>query len=158
MLKLNIDEQGAVVTRAELIKERQEADWTEVGLAGMILGKTPKELKNIVLFNVTPKHVYVAQSGLIGGNFPNHKTRFKYLGTTQSKKQDAELGREVTVHTAAFEATEGMVTVRKSYELKRENELILNDLNNDSLVIDRIARERYNMHREDEDLFLEPPR
>ena len=117
LLKLNIDEQGAVVTRAELIKERQEADWTEVGLAGMILGKTPKELKNIVLFNVTPKHVYVAQSGLIGGNFPNHKTRFKYLGTTQSKKQDAELGREVTVHTAAFEATEGMVTVRKSYEL-----------------------------------------
>ena len=48
--------------------------------------------------------------------------------------------------------------LRKSYELKRENELILNDLNNDSLVIDRIARERYNMHREDEDLFLEPPR
>ena len=29
------------------------------------------------------------------------------------------------------------------------------DLNNDSLVIDRIARERYNMHREDEDLFIE---
>ena len=48
--------------------------------------------------------------------------------------------------------------LRKSYELKRENELILNDLNNDSLVIDRIARERYNMHREDEDLFLENPR
>lgn len=38
---------------------------------------------------------------------------------------------------------------------KRENELLLNDLNNDSLIIDRIAREKYNMHREDEDLFLE---
>lgn len=38
---------------------------------------------------------------------------------------------------------------------KRNNELILNDLNNDSLVIDRIARERYNMHREDEDVFIE---
>jgi cell division protein FtsB len=48
--------------------------------------------------------------------------------------------------------------LRESAEQKRQNELILNDLSNDSLVIDRIARERYNMHREDEDLFLESPR
>ena len=45
--------------------------------------------------------------------------------------------------------------LQQSAEQKRQNELMLNDLNNDSLVIDRIARERYNMHREDEDLFLE---
>ena len=44
--------------------------------------------------------------------------------------------------------------LRESAEQKRQNELMLNDLN-DSMVIDRIARERYNMHREDEDLFLE---
>ena len=45
--------------------------------------------------------------------------------------------------------------LRESAEQKHQNELMLNDLNNDSLVIDRIAREKYNMHREDEDLFLE---
>ena len=45
--------------------------------------------------------------------------------------------------------------LRESAEQKRQNELMLNELNNDSLVIDRIARERYNMHSEDEDLFLE---
>ena len=45
--------------------------------------------------------------------------------------------------------------LQQSAEQKRQNELMLNDLNNDSLVIDRIAREKYNMHREDEDLFLE---
>lgn len=45
--------------------------------------------------------------------------------------------------------------LRESTEQKRQNELMLNELNNDSLVIDRIAREKYNMHREDEDLFLE---
>lgn len=45
--------------------------------------------------------------------------------------------------------------LRESAEQKKQNELILNDLNNDSLVIDRIAREKYNMHRADEDLFLE---
>ncbi len=45
--------------------------------------------------------------------------------------------------------------LRRSSEQKQQNELMLNELNNDSLVIDRIAREKYNMHREDEDLFLE---
>ena len=45
--------------------------------------------------------------------------------------------------------------LRESAEQKHQNELMLNDLSNDSLVIDRIAREKYNMHREDEDLFLE---
>lgn len=44
--------------------------------------------------------------------------------------------------------------LRESTEQKRQNELMLNDLN-DSMVIDRIARERYNMHREDEEIFLE---
>lgn len=45
--------------------------------------------------------------------------------------------------------------LRESTEQKRLNEQMLNELSNDSLVIDRIAREKYNMHREDEDLFLE---
>jgi cell division protein FtsB len=45
--------------------------------------------------------------------------------------------------------------LRESAEQKRQNEQLLNELSNDSLVIDRIAREKYNMHREDEDLFLE---
>jgi len=45
--------------------------------------------------------------------------------------------------------------LRESAEQKRQNELMLKDLSDDSLVIDRIAREKYNMHREDEDLFLE---
>ena len=48
--------------------------------------------------------------------------------------------------------------LRESAEQKRQNELMLNDLNNDSLVLDRIARERYKMHREDEDLFIEEQR
>ncbi|MBR4842333.1 MAG: septum formation initiator family protein [Bacteroidaceae bacterium] len=38
---------------------------------------------------------------------------------------------------------------------KRQNEILLQDLNNDSLIIDHIARERYGMRREDEDVFME---
>jgi inner membrane protein oxaA len=117
LLKLNIDEQGAVVTRAELLKEYKEADWTEVGLAGMILGKTAPKRENIVLFDVTPKHVYVAQSGLIGGDFPNHKSAYKYIGTETSNAMDKELGREVKVTTANFESSQGGVTVKKSFIL-----------------------------------------
>ncbi len=117
MLKLNIDEQGAVVTRAELLKERQQADWTDVGLAGMILGNESAKLNNIVLLNVTPKSVYVAQSGLIGGDFPNHKSKFKHLETKTAVTHDRDQGKDVKVTTAVFESTQGNVTVRKSYEL-----------------------------------------
>ena len=48
--------------------------------------------------------------------------------------------------------------LRRSADQKQQNEIMLNELSNDSLVIDRIAREKYNMHREDEDLFLENAR
>ena len=48
--------------------------------------------------------------------------------------------------------------LQESAEQKRRNELMLNDLDNDSLVKERIARERYFMHRADEDLFLENER
>lgn len=117
LLKLTIDEQGAVVTRAELLQEYQQADWTEVGLAGMILGKTAPETKNIELFNVSSKHVYVAQSGLIGGDFPNHKSQYKFLGTKTSTEFDEELKRDVKVTTATFEAEQGSVKVQKQFIL-----------------------------------------
>ena len=117
LLKINIDEQGAVVTRAELLQERQQADWTEVGLVGLVLGKKAPELKNIVLLNVSPKSVYVAQSGLIGGDFPNHKSPFKHVETKTTVKNDPEQGKDVNHTVAVFESTQGNVTLRKSYEL-----------------------------------------
>lgn len=45
--------------------------------------------------------------------------------------------------------------LRESLEQRQKNEKLLEELNNDSLIIDRLAREKYNMHREDEDLFIE---
>lgn len=117
MLKLTIDEVGAVVTHAVLLKEHQQSDWTEVGIAGMILGKEQKARPNIELLTVSPKSVYVAQTGFIGGEFPNHKSSFKYVGTKTEKRMDEELGREVNVYTAAFESTVGKVTVRRTYVL-----------------------------------------
>ena len=48
--------------------------------------------------------------------------------------------------------------LQESAEQKRRNEQMLNELSDDSLVIDRIARERYNMHTADEELFIEQAR
>lgn len=59
----------------------------------------------------------MAQSGLIGGDFPNHKSAYKYIGTETSKAMDKELGREVKVTTANFESSQGGVTVKKSFIL-----------------------------------------
>lgn len=119
LFKLRFDENGAVITRAELLKERQEADWTEVGLIGKVLGNKAPELKNIVLFDVSPSRAYVAQTGLIGGNFPNHKTLFKYSGTQEGSKVIGEGKNKKTVatKTVVFTARTGDVAVEKSFEL-----------------------------------------
>ena len=45
--------------------------------------------------------------------------------------------------------------LRETAERKRQDEILLQDLSNDSLIIDPIARERYGMRREDEDVFME---
>ena len=54
---------------------------------------------------------------MIGGDFPNHKSQYKFVGTKTSNEFDKELNREVKVTTATFEATQGGVTVRKNYVL-----------------------------------------
>lgn len=115
LFKLRFDENGAVLTRAELLKERQEADWTEVGLIGKVLGKTAPELKNIVLFDVTPRRAYVAQTGLIGGDFPNHKTVFTYSGTQESTK--VVDGQTRKVQRVIFTAQTGKVILEKTFEI-----------------------------------------
>lgn len=43
-------------------------------------------------------------------------------------------------------------------ETRQANEEILLDLNNDSVIIEHLAREKYNMHRADEDVFIERER
>lgn len=45
--------------------------------------------------------------------------------------------------------------IRIITEQKESDEALLEDLSNDSLIIDRIAREKFNMRRQDEDVFIE---
>src|SRR5580658_9980600 len=57
-LVAEVDGQGGTITRLELIPHRDLHD------SG----------KNFALLEQTPEHTYIAQSGLAGGNLPNHKT------------------------------------------------------------------------------------
>jgi YidC/Oxa1 family membrane protein insertase len=60
VMKADIDTVGGELKRLELLKHKDTIDPT----------------KNMVLFDAGSKHTYLAQTGLIGGNFPNHKSGF----------------------------------------------------------------------------------
>ncbi len=65
-----------MVSRAELLTEKVAPDWTASGLLGLVTGKKHDPNRNTVLLEVSPNRVYVTQSGVVGGNFPNHRTPF----------------------------------------------------------------------------------
>ena len=77
LMKIAIDPDGAVLSYAELLKEKVAPDWTASGLIGLVTGKAHDKDRSTVLLEVGPNRVYVAQSGVVGGNFPNHRTPFK---------------------------------------------------------------------------------
>ncbi|HYC43658.1 MAG TPA: membrane protein insertase YidC [Noviherbaspirillum sp.] len=60
VMKADIDTVGGELKRLELLKHKDTVD----------------QSKNMVLFDAGTKHTYLAQTGLIGGNFPNHKSGF----------------------------------------------------------------------------------
>ncbi len=58
VLRLTFDSEGGSLTHAELLQYADMAD----------------KSKNFLLFDQSAERTYIAQTGLIGGNFPTHKT------------------------------------------------------------------------------------
>ena len=83
LIRASIDPLGAVVSRVELLDQPVAPDWTASGLIGLVTGKRHDPNATTVLLEVGPNRVYVAQSGIVGGDFPNHRTPFKVIGPTQ---------------------------------------------------------------------------
>ncbi|HVS26913.1 MAG TPA: membrane protein insertase YidC [Burkholderiales bacterium] len=73
-LLAEVDTLGGDLRRLELLKHRDTLD---------------KSI-NFVLLQSVPEHVYVAQSGLIGPDLPNHKTRFSAENTIYELKPGAD--------------------------------------------------------------------
>ena len=112
-LKVTFDLKGAKIVGAELTQIPRQASWTEVGLAGLILGRKPSEnLGNVRLLEANDQRIYTAQSGLIGGNFPNHSDEFKLIS------KDLSMGDKDRL-SVSFEAVKGGVRVVKTYSFSR---------------------------------------
>lgn len=76
VMRLTFDGQGGALVHAELLKYGSDAD----------------KSKPFVLFDESAERVYMAQTGLIGGNYPTHKTVMNVLpGERALKDGDNEL-------------------------------------------------------------------
>ena len=96
VLRLTFDTEGGSLIRTEFLKEPSD-----------------DRQSNFVLLNENPGHMYVAESGLIGGDFPNHKTVMAFSGDKQLKDGQDTL-------TVRFESPEkNGVKLVKIYTLKR---------------------------------------
>ena len=114
LLRADFDLAGAVLARAELLLHRVAPDWTAAGLLALVTGKKQDRDANVVLLEVSPTRVYVAQSGLIGGaELPTHRTPFvKVDGPTRLEAGQDKL-------EVRFVAESGGVRMTKTYTFRR---------------------------------------
>ena len=102
VLKLSFDTEGGSLVRNEFTKHLDLVD--------------PK--KNMVLLDQSSSRVYMAQTGLIGGDFPTHKTPMSFSGERKLKDGQDEL-------TVRFESADiNGVQLIKTYTLKRGSHVI----------------------------------
>jgi YidC/Oxa1 family membrane protein insertase len=102
VLKLSFDTEGGSLVRSEFTQHRDLVD--------------PN--KNMVLLDQSSSRVYMAQTGLIGGDFPTHKAPMSFSGERSLKDGQNEL-------SLRFESAEmNGVKLVKTYTLKRGSYVI----------------------------------
>jgi len=97
VLKLTFETEGGSLVRTEFLNHIDMAD----------------KSKNFVLLDNTPERVYMAQTGVIGGAFPTHKTAMTFSGARALKDGDNELVLQFT------SADVGGIKLVKTYTLRR---------------------------------------
>ncbi|PUE43035.1 membrane protein insertase YidC [Limnohabitans sp. Bal53] len=102
VLKLSFDSEGGSLVRTEFTRHRDFVDSN----------------KNMVLLDQSSSRVYMAQTGLIGGDFPTHKAPMSFSGERSLKDGQNELNLR-------FESAEmNGVKLVKTYTLKRGSYVI----------------------------------
>jgi YidC/Oxa1 family membrane protein insertase len=96
VVKVDIDTIGGELRRLELLKHKDTVDPTT----------------NLVLFNSTPEHTYLADTGLIGGQYPDHKSVF----VAQPGVRTLGDGNSVQL---VLESEQNGVKLTKTYTFKR---------------------------------------
>ena len=110
VLRLTFDTEGGSLTQAELLKYVDMAD----------------KSKNFVLFDQSPERVYLAQTGLIGGNFPTHKTPMTVVpgARTLSDGQDSLSVRFESPSVDGLQLVKTWTIPRGAYALSVQHEII----------------------------------
>ena len=101
VLKAEIDSVGGELRRLELLKHKDTQDPS----------------KNVLLFDRSAERTYLAQTGLIGGAFPNHRTPF----TVEPGARTLDSGNEVKL---VMTSEQGGVKLTKTYTFRRGDYLI----------------------------------
>ena len=105
---VDISSQGGDITRLELVRHPDTED----------------KSKHFVLFDNGDKHIYLAQSGLIGDGLPNHKTAWK-LPSGEQVLKDGEKQLEVRLEASAANGSKVVKTYvfhRDSYQIEVRHE------------------------------------
>ena len=127
-IRADIDLAGAVVSRAELLQQRVAPDWTASGLLSLVTGKRQDPDANVVLLDVSPNRVYVAQSGMIGGpELPTHRTPFVKVDGPDAKVQVSK--RAGTLYVNVVETAEDHATVNVTLPMSMIDALKFDDAN-----------------------------
>lgn len=117
LVRADIDPNGAVLARLELLQQNVAPDWTQTGLLALFTGKKQDKDQNVVLLDVSPQRVYLAQTGLIGApqgaTFPTHRTPFAFAGGA------TRLGAGQDALEVKFIAEAGGARLAKTYVFKR---------------------------------------
>jgi YidC/Oxa1 family membrane protein insertase len=101
VMRVTFDTQGGSIIRTELLKHAADS---------VVVEKTPRPF---VLLEQSAERVHVAQTGLVGGDVPNHLTIMTFSGERELKEGANEL-------TVRFESpVQGGVKLVKTYTLRR---------------------------------------
>ncbi len=88
-----IDVNGGDLRQIELIKHKASED----------------KSRNLTLFNDNTPQIYVAQSGLIGADLPNHKTAFK----ADASSYELQPGKDSLTVRLSYQGVDGVAVVKK---------------------------------------------
>jgi len=116
--KAEFDTLGGEIRRLELLKEKEgsDASFASGWKALFVPRDERKVVPNIVLFDHSAKHTYLAQSGLLG-NYPNHKSLFVARPGTRSLDDSGQV-------QLVLEAIQNGVKLVKTYTFKKDSYLI----------------------------------
>lgn len=113
VFKADIDTLGGGLQQLELLKQKENVvgKWFDPFLELVGLKQKLTTQKNVVLFESTPTRTYLAETGLIGGAFPNHKSIF----TARPGIRTADSNGNIQL---VLDAEQGGVKLTKTYTFK----------------------------------------